>query len=185
MRGLRWFLAFVALGLSLYFSVHHASPVVETVERGSWVGIDEVSAAGSIDFLCSVSECRYIDGRLHYYSPRYEVRLHYSPEGLAVSLVSVVLSFAAVFYLAYKIENVNVKRLIGIASGVYGAALTILVMTRSDFRYLAPILLPLAAALMFCAVLLLIVLKGVDNRVSFSMLRGYRRRHATNLIRRR
>jgi hypothetical protein len=124
----------------------------------------------SRNLLCSFTDCRYVNKTLQYYIPRYVVNIGvYEPAFAYVILIAGVLSMITVAYFASRIEDMPTKKAIAVVAGLYGAGMTALMFMRKDFRAAAPILAPVAAALMVSAFILYLMLRASGHKVRLTV----------------
>jgi hypothetical protein len=164
----------VAVIAFLLFTIY-AQPHVILEDKGEWAPFPEDMPPASRNLTCSITDCMYRttpDGaiKLHFYIPRYVVKIVvYEPVFAYVILIAGVLSMVAVAYFASKIENMPTKKAIAVVAGLYGAGMTALMFMRKDFRAAAPILAPVAAALMVSAFILYLMLRASGHKVTLTV----------------
>jgi hypothetical protein len=159
----------VAVITFLLFSIY-AQPHAVFEDKGFWLPVPEDMPQASRNLLCSFTDCRYVNMTLQYYIPRYVVNIVvYEPAFAYVILVAGVLSMVAVAYFASRIEDIPTKKAIAVVAGLYGAGMTVLMFMRKDFRAAAPILAPVAAALMVCAFILYLMLRASGHKVRLTV----------------
>jgi predicted MFS family arabinose efflux permease len=89
---------------------------------------------------------------------------------MAYLLLSVgVVAAVAAAYFASRIEDMPTKKAIAVVAGLYGAGMTALMFMRKDFRAAAPILAPVAAALMVCAFILYLMMRASGHEVTLTV----------------
>jgi hypothetical protein len=159
----------VAVIAFLLFTIY-AQPHVGLEDRGFWLPVPDDMPQASRDLLCSFTDCRYVNKTLQYYIPRYVVNIVvYEPAFAYVILIAGVLSMVAVAYFASRIEDMPTKKAIAVVAGLYGAGMTALMFMRKDFRAAAPILAPVAAALMVSAFILYLMLRASGHKVRLTV----------------
>jgi hypothetical protein len=159
----------VAVIAFLLFTIY-AQPHAVVEDRGFWLPVPDDMPQASRDLLCSFTDCRYVNKTLQYYIPRYVVNIVvYEPAFAYVILIAGVLSMVAVAYFASRIEDMPTKKAIAVVAGLYGAGMTALMFMRKDFRAAAPILAPVAAALMVCAFILYLMLRASGHKVTLTV----------------
>jgi hypothetical protein len=131
-------------------------------------------SSSSRDFVCSLTPCRYVDtakgGEVEFYIPHYYVKVQTKEPAMAYLLLSVgVVSAVAAAYFASRIEDMPTKKAIAVVAGLYGAGMTALMFMRKDFRAAAPILAPVAAALMVSAFILYLMLRASGHKVTLTV----------------
>jgi hypothetical protein len=159
----------VAVIAFLLFTIY-AQPQAVVEDRGFWLPVPDDMPQASRDLLCSFTDCRYVNKTLQYYIPRYVVNIVvYEPAFAYVILIAGVLSMIAVAYFASRIEDMPTKKAIAVVAGLYGAGMTALMFMRKDFRAAAPILAPVAAALMVSAFILYLMLRASGHKVRLTV----------------
>jgi hypothetical protein len=159
----------VAVVAFLLFTIY-AQPHAVLEDRGFWLPVPDDMPQASRDLLCSFTDCRYVNKTLQYYIPRYVVNIVvYEPAFAYVILIAGVLSMIAVAYFASRIEDMPTKKAIAVVAGLYGAGMTALMFMRKDFRAAAPILAPVAAALMVSAFILYLMLRASGHKVRLTV----------------
>jgi hypothetical protein len=159
----------VAVIAFLLFTIY-AQPHAVVEDRGFWLPVPDDMPQASRDLLCSFTDCRYVNKTLQYYIPRYVVNIVvYEPALAYVILIAGVLSMIAVAYFASRIEDMPTKKAIAVVAGLYGAGMTALMFMRKDFRAAAPILAPVAAALMVSAFILYMMLRASGHKVRLTV----------------
>jgi hypothetical protein len=159
----------VAVVAFLLFTIY-AQPHAVLEDRGFWLPVPDDMPQASRDLLCSFTDCRYVNKTLQYYIPRYVVNIVvYEPAFAYVILIAGVLSMVAVAYFASRIEDMPTKKAIAAVAGLYGAGMTALMFMRKDFRAAAPILAPVAAALMVSAFILYLMLRASGHEVTLTV----------------
>jgi predicted MFS family arabinose efflux permease len=174
----------VAVIAFLLFTVY-AQPHVILEDRGEWAPFPEDMPPASRNLTCSITDCMYRttpDGaiKLHFYIPRYVAKIVvFEPAFAYVILIAGVLSMVAVAYFASRIEDMPTKKAIAVVAGLYGAGMTALMFMRKDFRAAAPILAPVAAALMVCTFILYLTLRASGHKVMLTVRRDSLREQKT------
>jgi hypothetical protein len=159
----------VAVIAFLLFTIY-AQPHAVLEDRGFWLPVPDDMPQASRNLLCSFTDCRYVNKTLQYYIPRYVVNIVvYEPAFAYVILIAGVLSMVAVAYFASRIEDMPTKKAIAVVAGLYGAGMTALMFMRKDFRAAAPILAPVAAALMVSAFILYLMLRASGHKVTLTV----------------
>jgi hypothetical protein len=159
----------VAVVAFLLFTIY-AQPHAVLEDRGFWLPVPDDMPQASRNLLCSFTDCRYVNKTLQYYIPRYVVNIVvYEPAFAYVILIAGVLSMVAVAYFASRIEDMPTKKAIAVVAGLYGAGMTALMFMRKDFRAAAPILAPVAAALMVSAFILYLMLRASGHKVRLTV----------------
>jgi hypothetical protein len=159
----------VAVVAFLLFTIY-AQPHAVLEDRGFWLPVPDDMPQASRNLLCSFTDCRYVNKTLQYYIPRYVVNIVvYEPAFAYVILIAGVLSMIAVAYFASRIEDMPTKKAIAVVAGLYGAGMTALMFMRKDFRAAAPILAPVAAALMVSAFILYLMLRASGHKVMLTV----------------
>jgi hypothetical protein len=159
----------VAVVAFLLFTIY-AQPHAVLEDRGFWLPVPDDMPQASRNLLCSFTDCRYVNKTLQYYIPRYVVNIVvYEPAFAYVILIAGVLSMIAVAYFASRIEDMPTKKAIAVVAGLYGAGMTALMFMRKDFRAAAPILAPVAAALMVSAFILYLMLRASGHKVRLTV----------------
>jgi hypothetical protein len=159
----------VAVIAFLLFTIY-AQPHAVLEDRGFWLPVPDDMPQASRNLLCSFTDCRYVNKTLQYYIPRYVVNIVvYEPAFAYVILIAGVLSMVAVAYFASRIEDMPTKKAIAVVAGLYGAGMTALMFMRKDFRAAAPILAPIAAALMVSAFILYLMLRASGHKVRLTV----------------
>ncbi|MEM4306641.1 MAG: hypothetical protein QXD61_11805 [Candidatus Caldarchaeum sp.] len=120
---------------------------------------------------CAVLECRYYGGQLEYRIPSYTVKVFYQPLAGYAALTVFIILLAVLVHMASTIENMSTKKALAVMAMVYGSGLTLLMLTRKDFRYAAPLLAPLAAALLLAGILLYLLLRAAGKPVRLEVRR--------------
>jgi hypothetical protein len=160
--------------LFLVVAVYYVQPNVYLEDLGEWRRFPPDMSSSSRDFVCSLTPCRYVDtargGEVEFYIPHYYVKVQTKEPAMAYLLLSVgVVSAVAAAYFASRIEDMPTKKAIAVVAGLYGAGMTALMFMRKDFRAAAPILAPVAAALMVCAFILYLMLRASGHKVRLTV----------------
>jgi hypothetical protein len=160
--------------LFLLIAVYYVQPNVYLEDVGEWRRFPPDMPQSSRDFVCSLTPCRYIDtakgGEVEFYIPRYYVKVQTKEPAMAYLLLSVgIVAAVAAAYFASRIEDMPTKKAIAVVAGLYGAGMTALMFMRKDFRAAAPILAPVAAALMVSAFILYLMLRGAGHKVRLTV----------------
>jgi predicted MFS family arabinose efflux permease len=159
----------VAVIAFMLFTIY-AQPHAILEDRGFWLPVPEDMPQASRNLLCSFTDCRYVNMTLQYYIPRYVVNIVvYEPAFAYVILIAGVLSMVTMAYFASRIEDMSTKKAIAVVAGLYGAGMTALMFMRKDFRAAAPILAPVAAALMVSAFVLYLMLRASGHKVTLTV----------------
>jgi predicted MFS family arabinose efflux permease len=159
----------VAVIAFMLFTIY-AQPHAILEDRGFWLPVPEDMPQASRNLLCSFTDCRYVNMTLQYYIPRYVVNIVvYEPAFAYVILIAGVLSMVTMAYFASRIEDMSTKKAIAVVAGLYGAGMTALMFMRKDFRAAAPILAPVAAALMVSAFVLYLILRSSGHKVTLTV----------------
>jgi predicted MFS family arabinose efflux permease len=166
----------VAVIAFMLFTIY-AQPHAILEDRGFWLPVPEDMPQASRNLLCSFTVCRYVNMTLQYYIPRYVVNIVvYEPAFAYVILIAGVLSMVAMAYFASRIEDMPTKKAIAVVAGLYGAGMTALMFMRKDFRAAAPILAPVAAALMVSAFVLYLMLRASGHEVTLAVRKPARKK---------
>lgn len=166
MNALKLFGVVLVFLLGAFLIAEYGQPKMELVDRGEWHKVPDDMPAMSRNLLCSMTECRYNGTELLYYAPRYVVVVDAVNRALvAVLIAATVFAAAATAYAASRIEDISTKKAVAVLAAVYGAGMTVLMFTRKDFRAAAPLLAPLAAALLLAAVILYILLRAAGHEI--------------------
>jgi len=165
MSTLKTVLAATVVLLSLIFFAYYAEPKSELVVVEEWRPVPEDMPAVSRALLCEFTECRYVEKRLEALYLRYKVAVTYEPLPAYAILIIAVLATAFAAYFASRIEGMRTKQAIAAFAAVYGAAMTVLMLMRKDFKAAAPILAPVAAALLISAFILLWLLRAAGHEI--------------------
>jgi hypothetical protein len=160
--------------LFLVVAVYYVQPNVYLEDLGEWRRFPPDMSSSSRDFVCSLTPCRYVDtakgGEVEFYIPHYYVKVQTKEPAMAYLLLSVgVVSAVAAAYFASRIEDMPTKKAIAVVAGLYGAGMTALMFMRKDFRAAAPILAPVAAALMVSAFILYLMLRASGHKVTLTV----------------
>jgi hypothetical protein len=160
--------------LFLVVAVYYVQPNVYLEDLGEWRRFPPDMSSSSRDFVCSLTPCRHVDtakgGEVEFYIPHYYVKVQTKEPAMAYLLLSVgVVSAVAAAYFASRIEDMPTKKAIAVVAGLYGAGMTALMFMRKDFRAAAPILAPVAAALMVSAFILYLMLRASGHKVTLTV----------------